>query len=100
MPTGVTATITNTGKRQGAEVVQLYLHPQVAPTVQPLTQLHGFSRIELNSGESKTVTIPLSASNFTVIGPDYKPVLVSGTWDLMLGASSTDIRLTSPLPIP
>lgn len=100
MPTGVNATITNTGKRQGAEVVQLYLHPQVAPTVQPLTQLHGFSRVELNPGESKTVTIPLSASNFTVIGPDYKPALVSGTWDLMLGASSTDIRLTSPIPIP
>lgn len=100
IPAEVTVTLTNTGKRSGAEVVQLYLHPQVAPTVQPLTQLHGFCRVELAPGESKQVTIPLSAADFTVIGTDYKPVLVSGNWDLMIGASSADIRLTSTLTLP
>lgn len=95
IPTAATATLTNSGSREGTEVVQLYLHPQVAPTVQPLLQLHGFERVTLRPGESAKVTIPLSADNFTVIGTDYRPVLVKGKWDIMVGTASDNLSLST-----
>lgn len=98
-PTAATITLTNTGSREGTEVVQLYLHPRVAPTVQPLLQLHGFKRVTLRPGESAKVTIPLSAENFTVIGTDYKPVLVKGAWDIMVGSSSANLPLATTVTL-
>ncbi len=89
----VDLTVTNTGARDGEEVVQLYLHPEVAATVQPLMRLADFNRVDIPKGESRSVSFTLPASAFEIIGPDYKPMLQTGNWDVMVGASSADIRL-------
>lgn len=99
MPRSVSCKVTNTGTRDGEEVVQLYLHDQVASTVQPLMQLRAFSRISLKKGETATVSFPLTAADFQIIGTDYKPIVEPGDWDLMIGSSSADIRLTTTLTI-
>ncbi len=99
MPRSVSCKVTNTGTRDGEEVVQLYLHDQVASTVQPLMQLRAFSRVSLKKGETATVSFPLTAADFQIIGTDYKPIVEPGDWDLMIGSSSADIRLTTILTI-
>ncbi len=89
----VEATVTNSGDRDGEEVVQLYLHPEYAATVQPLMRLADFRRVSIPKGESRKVCFTLPVSAFEIIGPDYKPMLQKGSWDIMVGASSADIRL-------
>lgn len=88
----VEVTVTNTGKRDGEEVVQLYLHPQVAATVQPMMRLADFVRVAIPAGRSQRVSFTLPVSAFEIIGPDYKPMIQHGVWDFMIGASSADIR--------
>lgn len=90
-----TMTLTNTGERDGEEVVQLYLHPQYAATVQPLLRLADFRRVAVPKGESRTLTFTLPASAFEIIGPDYKAMRQTGPWTISLGASSADMRLTA-----
>ncbi len=85
--------MTNSGDRDGEEVVQLYLHPEYAATVQPLMRLADFRRVSIPKGESRKVCFKLPVSAFEIIGPDYKPMLQKGSWDIMVGASSADIRL-------
>lgn len=95
----VSLDVTNTGDRSGDEVVQVYVHPLTAETVQPLKRLAGFSRISLGTGETRRVEIELPAGSFDIIGVDYKPVRQRGKWDVMVGASSADIRSTATLTI-
>lgn len=58
-PITVTVTVKNTGKRAGAEVVQLYVHDEAASVERPYRELKGFRKVFLQPGESKTVTLPL-----------------------------------------
>lgn len=95
----VSLDVTNTGDRSGDEVVQVYVHPLTAETVQPLKRLAGFSRISLGTGETRRIEIELPAGSFDIIGIDYKPVRQRGKWDVMVGASSADIRSTATLTI-
>lgn len=95
----VSLDVTNTGNRSGDEVVQVYVHPLTAETVQPLKRLAAFSRINLGAGETRRVEIELPAGTFDIIGVDYKPVRQRGKWDVMVGASSADIRSTATLTI-
>ncbi len=94
LPETVTCEIENVGNRDGEEVAQLYLRDCVASTVQPMIQLKDFKRIALKKGEKATVTFNLTPADFEIIGIDYKPVIEPGTFDLMIGSSSADIRLT------
>lgn len=86
-------TVTNSGDRDGEEVVQVYLHPEYAATVQPLMRLADFRRVAVPKGESRKVSFTLPASAFEIVGPDYRHMLQKGNWDIMVGASSADIRL-------
>ena len=61
---GVTLTVTNTGKRAGAEIVQLYVAKPGAEVFRPAQELKGFAKVQLQPGESKTVTIPLDDKAF------------------------------------
>ncbi|WP_295730848.1 glycoside hydrolase family 3 N-terminal domain-containing protein [uncultured Muribaculum sp.] len=88
-------TVTNTGDSDGEEVVQLYLHPEYASTVQPMMRLADFRRVAIPKGESREVHFTLPQSAFEIIGPDYRPMLQKGNWDVMVGASSADIRLSA-----
>lgn len=95
----VSLDVTNTGDRSGDEVVQVYVHPLTAETVQPMKRLAGFSRVNIGARETRRVDIELPAGSFEIIGVDYKPVRQRGEWEVMVGASSADIRSTTALSI-
>jgi len=80
----------------GDEVVQLYMHNACSRYYQPIRQLKGFSRTNFKSGETKTVTIPLKIKDlqyWDVVKKSY--TVDSGDYEVMIGASSSDIRLKS-----
>jgi beta-glucosidase len=87
--------VTNTGKRAGAEVVQVYLgFPPIAEGNEALRQLKGFRKISLQPGESRVVSVPLDERSFSywsVAAHSWK--IPSGTFKVMVGSSSEDIRL-------
>ena len=85
--------VTNTGTRDGEEVVQLYLHQRVASVVQPERQLKDFDRLFIHAGEKRSVTLHLNSDDFAIVCQDMKWTVEPGTFDIMVGASSTDIRL-------
>lgn len=87
-------TVRNTGRREGTETVQVYLHDPVASVVQPQQRLVGYRRLRLAPGASARVelTVPADLAAFT--GRDGRRVVEPGTLELRLGASSTDLRLT------
>jgi beta-glucosidase len=89
----VSATITNTGNYDGDEIVQLYLRDQVASIAQPVEELKGFKKIHLKAGESKTVHFTIDKEKLSFYNHDLKWVAEPGEFDLMIGASSRDIRL-------
>ena len=95
----ITMTVTNTGKRAGDEVVQLYVNDPVATVTQPLKSLRGFKRVSLNPGESKKVTFTLSANQLAFYDRQMNYVVEPGQIKLMLGSSSADIRLQGQFDI-
>ena len=91
----VSVDVTNTGKMTGKEVVQVYVHDHAANLVRPVKELKGFAKVELKPGETKTVTIPLDFRAFAFYHPEYKQwITETGDFDLLIGASSADIRQT------
>lgn len=82
----VSTTVTNTGKRAGDEVVQLYVsHPQNGNTRVPLRALKGFKRIHLEKGESKTVTFTLSPEELALVDDKGNLVQKEGAVELFIG---------------
>jgi beta-glucosidase len=95
----VTVPITNTGKRKGKEVVQLYLSYPAGSVDRPAKELKGFKKVELNPGETKEVGFTLTSKDFAY----YDEVLHAwktepGTVKILIGASETDIRRSVSLP--
>lgn len=88
----VTATIKNTGEREGDEVVQLYLRQDETSLVRPVKELKGFQRISLKPGESRQVVFPVGFEQIK-FWKDGKWVAESGSIQVMIGSSSGDIRL-------
>ena len=95
----VTATIQNTGTRDGAEVVQLYANFNGKGNNALLNKkLVGFERVELKAGESKTITIPVTYEQFSYFDEGtHNSRVEDGTVTLELAASSADVRLTGNL---
>jgi beta-glucosidase-like glycosyl hydrolase len=85
--------VTNTGNRQGDEVVQLYIH-EVSPAVKrPVKELRGFERISLKPGETKKVTLTVPAEKLAYYDETaHRFVVKPGAFDVMVGSSSDDIR--------
>ena len=97
---GVTLTVTNTGKRAGAEIVQLYVAKPGAEVLRPAQELKGFAKVQLQPGESKTVTIPLDDKAFRYWNTKTDSWEVEGgSYELRVGASSADIRLTAVVEV-
>ena len=88
-------TLANTGVRAGMGVPQLYVRDRLASFVRPVKELKGFGRVQLAPGTAvrATFTLPVDMLNFT--GAAGQRVVESGEFDLMIGASSNDIRLQS-----
>jgi len=89
----VSVTVRNTGDRDGAEVVQLYLHDPVASVVRPVRQLTGFARVELAAGEAKQVTFTVHADRASFTGRDMQRIVEPGELVLQVGTSSEDLPL-------
>jgi beta-glucosidase len=92
--------VTNTGAREGADTVQVYVRPLRPKVVRPEKELKGFTRVALAPGESKTVTIALGPRSFAYYDPEAKAWRVAaGRYELLVGASSRDIRLRDTVSI-
>jgi beta-glucosidase len=90
-PTGtlrVSVTVTNTGSRESAEVVQLYVHDEVASVTRPVRALAGFRRVSLKPGEARTVELPLTARELGLYNKDMKFVVEPGKFRVFVGGSS------------
>ena len=93
-------TLTNTGKMDGAEVAQLYVHAQNPSVYRPAKELKGFKKVFLRAGESKTVTIPLDDKAFRYWNSATNRFEVDGgKVDILIGASVQDIRLTGTVDV-
>jgi len=90
--TFVTVKVTNTGKVAGDEVVQLYLHDEVASVARPIIELKGFKRIHLNPGETKEVRFSINPEMLSMLDLNMNKVVEPGDFRIMIGASSKDIR--------
>ena len=97
---GVTLTVTNTGTRAGMEIVQLYVAKPDAKIFRPAQELKGFAKVPLRPGESRTVVIPLDDKAFRYWNTQTDRWEVEGgQYELRVGASSADIRLTAAVDI-
>ena len=94
LPEKVLVDVTNTGDRDGDEVVQLYIRDLVASTARPRKQLCAFKRVHIPAGETVTVELPLQPEAFSLVNPRMQRVIEPGQFELQAGASSEDIRLT------
>lgn len=94
----VTFTVTNTGSAAGKEIAQLYVGCEKGEIFRPKKELKGFVKVALNAGESKTVTIPFDDKTFRYFNVKTNQWEVEqAEYEIMIGASSTDIKLTSSL---
>ena len=84
--------LTNTGQYDGAEAAQLYMRHNKASVKTPERQLKAFEKVFLKKGETTTVTMMLSKSDFAILNEDLQWVVEPGTVTLMVGSSSQDIR--------
>jgi len=94
----VSLSVANTGKRKGKEVIQLYVVDKEASLQRPDKELKGFSKVELAPGERKQVTFTLSSRDFSHYSKLYdRWIAESGEFEILIGASSRDIRLRKNL---
>lgn len=89
----VTVKVTNTGTRDAAEVVQLYIRDIVASISRPVKELKGFERIELKAGESKNVEFDITPDLLKFYNKKLDFVLEPGDFDIMVGPNSRDVKV-------
>jgi len=89
----ISVDITNTGSREGDEIVQLYVNDLVSSVITYEQQLRGFERIHLKAGERKKVTFEIIPEDLEILDKDMNWVVEPGEYEFMLGASSVDIKL-------
>jgi beta-glucosidase len=96
----VSVDVTNTGARAGDEVVQLYTHQRTSRDKEPLKQLHGFQRVTLAPGQTRTVRFTLPAADLAHWDVTRgKWVVESSDYDVLVGSSSADIRQQATLHV-
>ena len=86
----LTVTVTNTGKLDGEEVAQLYIHDKFASVVRPVKELKGFSKFSLKAGESRQVSFSLTAAELGFFNNEGVFVVEPGEFDVMVGGSSAE----------
>ncbi len=86
-------TITNTGKYDGKEVVQLYIRDVVGTVTRPVKELKGFQKIELKAGESKTITFNITTNDLKFYNYELKNDWEAGEFHIMIGGNSRDVKM-------
>ena len=87
-----TVTVTNTGSRDGAEVVQLYIRDLVGSVTRPVKELKGFEKIFLEAGESRKVSFSITPELLKFYNYDLQFVCEPGDFDVMIGGNSRDVK--------
>lgn len=95
----VSITVKNSGKKDGDEVVQLYIKDLLSSVTRPVMELKGFERIHLKAGESKRIQFSITPELLTMLNANLQPVIEAGQFRIMIGASSSDIRLQEILTV-
>lgn len=90
-----TVTVTNTGSRDGAEVVQLYIRDVVGSVTRPVKELKGFEKVFLKAGESKEISFKITPDLLKFYNYDLDYVCEPGDFDVMIGGSSRDVKSAS-----
>jgi beta-glucosidase len=94
-------TLTNTGDRAGAEVAQLYVSERAPRLHRPAQELKAFAKVKLEPGEQQRVRLQLDSRAFAYWSPKHSDWAISpGVFELRIGASSRDIRLTTTVELP
>lgn len=91
--------VTNTGDREGDEIVQLYIHDRLSSITVYEKQLRGFERVHLNAGETRRITMIVTPAALSMLDREMNRVVEPGNFDIMIGASSVDIRLSARLSV-
>jgi beta-glucosidase len=89
----VSVDVKNTGKREGKEVVQLYINDVISSMSTPVRELKGFEKISLKPGEEKTVKFKLTPEQLSFLDRHLEPIVEPGIFEVMVGSSCEDIRL-------
>ena len=92
-------TVRNTGGRAGVAVPQVYVRDRVASFVRPVKELKGFARVPLDPGGEARVTVEIPADMLCFTGAAGARIVEPGAFDLMVGASSGDFRLTGEVTL-
>ena len=95
----VECNVTNTGNYDGEEVVQLYIHDEVASTVQPLKQLKHFARKMIRKGETERFCFMLTKDDLCIVDRNMNRVVEPGDFRIMIGSSSDNIRLETMMTV-
>jgi len=98
----ISVDVTNSGSHEGDEIVQAYVHVAAGTVIRPIKQLVNFDRIHLKAGETRTVNFDLAHDDRALSYWDedkYEFVVKPGTVDVMIGASSADIRLKEQIQV-
>ena len=91
--------LANTGRYEGTEVVQLYVRDRYSSVVTYDSVLRGFERVSLKPGEKRRVHFTLTGKDLCLLGKDMQWVTEAGDFDVLVGASSADIRLQGTFTI-
>ncbi len=91
--------LTNTGTREGVEIAQLYLAPLERQANRPAMELKGFARVNLKPGETRKITIDVFLDQLARHDAEGRLAIHPGAYSLLIGASSTDIRLRTELRV-
>ena len=91
----VTIQVSNTGKYDGEEVVQLYIRDMVASVTQPVKKLKAFQKIFLKAGESRQVSFTLTKDDLSFVGTDLTTIYEPGEFKVMVGGNSKDVKEAS-----
>jgi beta-glucosidase len=95
----VSVDVTNTGKREGDDVVQLYIKDVLSSVTTYEYQLRGFERVKLEPGQKKTVKYQLTPADFALIDKNNNWTVEPGEFEVWIGSSSTDIKLKKTIEI-
>lgn len=88
----VSVSVTNSGDRFGKETVQLYIRDLVGSVTRPVKELKGFEKISLRAGETKVVTFPVTTEDLKFYNYDLNRVWEAGEFEIMVGASSAELK--------
>lgn len=88
----VSVDVTNTGQRRGDEVIQLYIRDDISSVTRPVKELKGFARVTLAPGEKRAVVFQVTPAELQFFGVDMKRIVEPGTFTIMVGPNSVDLK--------